>query len=109
MIWFWLDSCQVYDYDWGLRDDFMGEASLPLGQLVQKKRNDLVLTLAETGGGDKNKKRQKITKIQKVSWLRLIYNYFKTNNAHCSIEIRWEFKTSDKANVHIYFGQTGYM
>ena len=41
--------CQVYDYDWGLRDDFMGEASLPLGQLVPQKWNDLVLTLSETG------------------------------------------------------------
>ena len=44
-----LDFWQVYDYDWGLRDDFMGEASLPLGQLVPQKRNDLVLTLAEPG------------------------------------------------------------
>ena len=41
--------CQVYDYDWGLRDDFMGEASLPLGQLAPQKWNDLVLTLSETG------------------------------------------------------------
>ena len=49
---------QVYDYDWGLRDDFMGEASLPLGQLVPEKRNDLVLTLAETGEKDKKTKRQ---------------------------------------------------
>ena len=43
------ENVQVYDYDWGLRDDFMGEASLPLGQLVPQKRNDLVLTLAEPG------------------------------------------------------------
>ena len=41
--------CKVYDYDWGLRDDFMGEASLPLGQLAPQKWNDLVLTLSETG------------------------------------------------------------
>ena len=47
---------QVYDYDWGLRDDFMGEASLPLGQLVPEKRNDLVLTLAETGEKEKRQK-----------------------------------------------------
>ena len=43
------ENVQVYDYDWGLRDDFMGEASLPLGQLVPQKKNDLVLTLAEPG------------------------------------------------------------
>ena len=36
----------------------MGEASLPLGQLVPQKRNDLVLTLAETG--EKKTKRQKV-------------------------------------------------
>ena len=44
-----VENLQVYDYDWGVRDDFMGEASLPLGQLVPQKRNDLVLTLAEPG------------------------------------------------------------
>ena len=50
------DFWQVYDYDWGLRDDFMGEASLALGQLVPQKRNDLVLTLAETGEVEKTKR-----------------------------------------------------
>ena len=54
---------QVYDYDWGLRDDFMGEASLPLGQLVPEKRNDLVLTLAETG--EKDKKTVRPTKAER--------------------------------------------
>ena len=50
-----VENYQVYDYDWGLRDDFIGEASLPLGQLVPQKRNDLVLTLAETGKDIKTK------------------------------------------------------
>ena len=46
----------------------MGEASLALGQLVPQKRNDLVLTLAETGEVEKTKrqKRQK-DKQTKVS------------------------------------------
>ena len=36
----------------------MGEASLALGQLVPQKRNDLVLTLAETGEVKKTKNRK---------------------------------------------------
>ena len=36
----------------------MGEASLALGQLVPQKRNDLVLTLAETGEVEKTKRQK---------------------------------------------------
>ena len=62
-----LDFCQVYDYDWGLRDDFMGEASLQLGQLVPQKRNDLVLTLAETGEVEKTQTDKKLSCVA-VHW-----------------------------------------
>ena len=58
----------------------MGEASLALGQLVPQKRNDLVLTLAETGEvkktkrqkGQKDKKRQKDKKDRKTSRQKLV-------------------------------------
>ena len=40
---------QVYDYDWGLRDDFMGSVSLQLDSLQPGEATDLVLTLGEAG------------------------------------------------------------
>lgn len=42
-------SLQVYDYDWAFRDDFMGEASVPLSRLEMDKAADLTLSLAEAG------------------------------------------------------------
>ena len=49
----WVDlfnkSLQVYDYDWGLRDDFMGSVSLELDRLQPGEATDLVLTLGEAG------------------------------------------------------------
>jgi hypothetical protein len=40
---------QVYDYDWGLRDDFIGEASVDLRKLPENLAQDLLLTLVDTG------------------------------------------------------------
>ncbi len=41
---------QVYDYDWGLRDDFIGEASVDLRKLPENLAQDLLLTLCDSGG-----------------------------------------------------------
>ena len=40
---------QVYDYDFALRDDFIGEATLSLIQLDLDQDCDVTLTLVETG------------------------------------------------------------
>jgi hypothetical protein len=40
---------QVFDYDFALRDDFIGEATISLAQLDIDLETDLVLTLVETG------------------------------------------------------------
>ena len=40
---------QVYDYDWGLRDDFIGEASVDLRKLPENLAQDLLLTLVDSG------------------------------------------------------------
>ena len=40
---------QVYDYDWGLRDDFMGQAQIVLNPAKINQEEDLVVTLVETG------------------------------------------------------------
>ena len=45
----------------------MGEASLALGQLVPQKRNDLVLTLAETGEVEKTQTDKKLSCVA-VHW-----------------------------------------
>lgn len=39
----------MYDYDWGLRDDFMGQAQIQFSPSNINQDNDLVLTLIETG------------------------------------------------------------
>lgn len=40
---------KVFDYDWGLQDDFMGSAYLDLATLETNKPTDMVLTLTEAG------------------------------------------------------------
>jgi hypothetical protein len=40
---------KVFDYDFALRDDFIGEATISLAQLELDVQTDLVLTLVETG------------------------------------------------------------
>ena len=42
-------QCQVYDYDWGLRDDFMGQAQIVLNPAKINQEEDLVITLVEAG------------------------------------------------------------
>ncbi len=44
-----LFNLQVYDYDWAFRDDFMGEASVALTQLQLDSKQELLITLAESG------------------------------------------------------------
>lgn len=41
---------QVFDYDWGLQDDFMGSAKLDLTQLELGKAEDIHLQLCDSGG-----------------------------------------------------------
>ncbi len=45
----WFLIFQVFDYDFALRDDFIGEATISLSQLDIDLETDLVLTLVETG------------------------------------------------------------
>jgi hypothetical protein len=40
---------QVYDYDWGMRDDFIGEASVDLRKLPLNLAQDLLLSLCDSG------------------------------------------------------------
>ena len=40
---------QVYDYDWGLRDDFMGQAQIVLNPANINQEEDMVITLVEAG------------------------------------------------------------
>ena len=40
---------KVYDYDWGMRDDFMGQASILPSRLKSGEPTDMVLTLVEAG------------------------------------------------------------
>ena len=42
-------QCQVYDYDWGLRDDFMGQAQIVLNPANINQAEDLVVSLVEVG------------------------------------------------------------
>ena len=39
----------MFDYDFALRDDFIGEATISLAQLDLDTEIDLVMTLVETG------------------------------------------------------------
>ena len=39
----------MYDYDWGLRDDFMGQAQIQFSPANIQQPSDMVLTLIETG------------------------------------------------------------
>jgi hypothetical protein len=39
----------VYDYDWGMRDDFIGEASVDLRKLPLNLAQDLLLSLCDSG------------------------------------------------------------
>ena len=39
----------MYDYDWGLRDDFMGQAQIVLSPGNIGREQDMVLTLVESG------------------------------------------------------------
>jgi len=41
---------QVFDYDWGLQDDFMGSAKLDLTQLELGKAEDIHLQLCDSAG-----------------------------------------------------------
>ncbi|KAH8356307.1 hypothetical protein KR200_007825 [Drosophila serrata] len=41
---------KVFDYDWGLQDDFMGSAKLDLTQLELGKAEDIHLQLCDSGG-----------------------------------------------------------
>ena len=40
---------KVYDYDWGLRDDFIGEASISLVYLELDQLTERIITLVESG------------------------------------------------------------
>ena len=40
---------QVYDYDWGLRDDYIGQTLVNLKVLPLNTPQDLVLTLHDSG------------------------------------------------------------
>ena len=40
---------KVYDYDWGLRDDFIGEASISLVYLELEQLTERIITLVESG------------------------------------------------------------
>ena len=42
-------SLQVYDYDWGLRDDFMVQAQIILREDNIGEEEDVVVTLVESG------------------------------------------------------------
>ncbi len=39
----------MYDYDWGMRDDFIGEASVDLRKLPLNLAQDLLLSLCDSG------------------------------------------------------------
>ena len=39
---------QVYDHDWGFRDDFMGEGRVPLSEMSLDKLTEQVITLEDT-------------------------------------------------------------
>ncbi|XP_039277384.1 multiple C2 and transmembrane domain-containing protein isoform X3 [Nilaparvata lugens] len=43
---------KVFDYDWGLQDDFMGSASLDLTTFELGKQNDITLELCDPGKND---------------------------------------------------------
>lgn len=43
---------QVFDYDWGLQDDFMGSAKIDLTQLELGKAEDINLSLSDTNNGE---------------------------------------------------------
>ena len=47
--WFIFPISQVYDYDWGLRDDFMGQAQVVLSQDNVGEERHMRLTLVEAG------------------------------------------------------------
>ena len=40
---------KVYDYDWGLRDDFIGQATVNLKNMLNNNSMDVLLTLHDTG------------------------------------------------------------
>ncbi|KAH8407509.1 hypothetical protein KR222_004566, partial [Zaprionus bogoriensis] len=43
---------KVFDYDWGLQDDFMGSAKIDLTQLELGKAEDINLPLSDTNNGE---------------------------------------------------------
>ncbi|KAH8397231.1 hypothetical protein KR215_010931, partial [Drosophila sulfurigaster] len=43
---------KVFDYDWGLQDDFMGSAKIDLTQLELGKAEDINLQLSDTNNGE---------------------------------------------------------
>lgn len=45
---------QVFDYDWGLQDDFMGSCYLDLTALELGRSQDLVLCLRDTNKSSSN-------------------------------------------------------
>lgn len=46
-------SLQVFDYDWGLQDDFMGSAKIDLTQLELGKAEDISLPLHDVNHAEK--------------------------------------------------------
>ncbi|XP_026675925.1 multiple C2 and transmembrane domain-containing protein-like [Diaphorina citri] len=47
-------QCKVFDYDWGLQDDFMGSASIDLTTLELGRCTDLILTLEDPNKPEEN-------------------------------------------------------
>jgi hypothetical protein len=43
----WLYRLQVFDYDWGLQDDFMGATKLSLTQLELNKPEEIYVKLSD--------------------------------------------------------------
>lgn len=47
-------NIKVFDYDWGLQDDFMGSAELDLTQLELNQSHDIVLKLIDPAQSDRD-------------------------------------------------------
>ena len=48
------DLCQVFDYDWMVRDDFIGQAGINLRDLANNTPTDVLLTLHDDTGKDRD-------------------------------------------------------
>ncbi|KAM8714168.1 hypothetical protein ACLKA7_014330 [Drosophila subpalustris] len=60
---------KVFDYDWGLQDDFMGSAKIDLTQLELGKAEDINLQLSDTSNGEPGLSMGEIT-INLTLWPR---------------------------------------